>query len=237
LGDTATPSARAGRGFSHFFGLNDLATRPTPLFFENGIVGADEHGFQAGGDIVFEVRDNLGRPIGTRTISIAGALTNPGSDWDDLIGALNAAGTGLGGYGVFALNGATGQMQFTPAVGFDVQLVTDSTRRGGTGVSFSSLHGLSKQSTAGRALETNVNTLVGADPTRLAVGRPNIHAAIGDRMIEAGDNSGAAQLLAARDSTRTFAAAGALSAQSTSLALYASRLGGEAGGTGPARAQ
>jgi flagellar hook-associated protein 1 FlgK len=229
LGDTATPSARAGRGFAHFFGLNDLVTRPTPLFFENGIVGADEHGFTAGGDITFEVRDNLGRQIGTRTISIAGALANPGSDWDDLIGELNAAGTGLGGYGVFALNGATGRMEFTPAAGFDVQLINDSTQRGGTGVSLSSLHGLSKQSTAGRALETSVNPLVGADPTRLAVGRPNIHAAIDDRLIEAGDNRGAAQLLAARDSTRTFAAAGALSAQSTSLALYAARLGGEAG--------
>src|SRR5262249_26486749 len=33
--DPTTPSDRAGRGFSHFFGLNDLISSPTPMFFEN----------------------------------------------------------------------------------------------------------------------------------------------------------------------------------------------------------
>ena len=34
--DTSTPSGRGGRGFSHFFGLNDLVSRPRPIFFETG---------------------------------------------------------------------------------------------------------------------------------------------------------------------------------------------------------
>ena len=38
--DDADPSDRAGRGFSHFFGLNDLVSRPTPMFFESGVQGS-----------------------------------------------------------------------------------------------------------------------------------------------------------------------------------------------------
>jgi flagellar hook-associated protein 1 FlgK len=63
----------------------------------------------------------------------------------------------------------------------------------------------------------------------LAVGRPDLSADLGDRIIENGDNRGAAALVAARDSVRGFAASGVMTAQSTTLAVYASRLGGEAG--------
>jgi flagellar hook-associated protein 1 len=61
------------------------------------------------------------------------------------------------------------------------------------------------------------------------VGRPDLTAAIGQRVIEAGDNRGSAALVAARDTVRGFPAAGVLTAQSTTLAVYAARLGGEAG--------
>ena len=94
--DSADPSARAGRGFSHFFGLNDLVARQTPLFFENGTQGADAHGLNAGGEMIFQVRDSAGRIIANRTVSISGALANPGASWDDLIAELNAVGTGVG---------------------------------------------------------------------------------------------------------------------------------------------
>ena len=63
--DAADPSDRAGRGFSHFFGLNDLVSRPTPLFFENGIQGADELGMNPDGEMIFQVRDGAGRVIAT----------------------------------------------------------------------------------------------------------------------------------------------------------------------------
>ncbi len=64
---------------------------------------------------------------------------------------------------------------------------------------------------------------------RLAVGRPDLTADIGERVVEAGDNRGSTALVTARDSTRSFSAAGVLGAQSTTLAIYAARLGGEAG--------
>jgi flagellar hook-associated protein 1 FlgK len=83
--------------------------------------------------------------------------------------------------------------------------------------------------TAARATEIGVNTTIAADSSRLAVGRPDLSAAIGAKVIEAGDNRGASALLAARDSTHSFSAAGVLGAQTSTLATYAARLGGEAG--------
>ncbi len=140
--DGVDPADRAGRGFSHFFGLNDLVSRPTPLFFQSGVQGTDPHGFNAGGAITYQVRDSADRLVGTRTVAIAGPLAAPGADWDDLLTALNDATTGLGAYGAFALDPATGQVAFTPANGFEIDLIQDSTARGGTGVSFTALNGL-----------------------------------------------------------------------------------------------
>ncbi len=227
--DPADPSARAGRGFAHFFGMNDLVSRPTPIFFQSGIQGGDAHGFNAGGEISYQVRDAAGRFIADRTISISGALAAPGADWDDLIAALNASGTGVGEFGSFALDNATGRLSFTPNPAFEVIQVHDTTQRGATGVSVSGLHGLSDQATAGRALELQVKSAISSDPSLLAVGRPDLTSALGDRIIEAGDNRGSAALLAARDTQRTFARAGVMTGQTTTVAVYAARLGGEAG--------
>jgi flagellar hook-associated protein 1 len=227
--DSADPADRAGRGFSHFFGLNDVVDRPTPLFFETGVSGSDLHGLAANGQIAFTVRDNAGRFIADRTVTISGALAGAGSTWNNLITALNTPGTGLGEYGSFALDTTTGQLSFTPGAAYDVTMISDSTNRGGTGVSISALHGISAAATAGRAVEANVASAILDDPGRLGVGRPDLSVAIGTRLVEAGDNRGATALLNARDATRSFAAAGVLGAQSTSLGLYIARLGGEAG--------
>jgi flagellar hook-associated protein 1 FlgK len=227
--DANDPSDRGGRGFSHFFGLNDLVSRPTPLFFESGVDLADLHGFNSGGELSYQIRDAQGRAITTRTVSISGALAGATANWDDLLDALNATGTGLGEYGTFSLDAATGRVTFAANPAFQVALASDTTQRGATGVSFSALNGLSEASTAARAMEVDVNALIASDPSRLAVGRPDLTADIGDRIVEAGDNRGSAALVAARDTVRSFSAAGVLTAQSTTLAVYAARLGGEAG--------
>lgn len=225
--DNADPAQRAGRGFSHFFGLNDLVSRPTPMFFESGVQGSDAHGLNSGGSIVYQVRDAQGRFIAERTISISGGLI--GGSWDDALAALNATGTGLGEYGTFAIDSATGRIGFTSNPAFQVNLLSDSTQRSDTGVSFSALHGLSEASGAARAYEVDVNARIAADPGLLAVGRPNLTAALGTRVVEAGDNRGSSALVAARDSVRAFQSAGVMTGQSTTLAVYAARLGGEAG--------
>ena len=227
--DDTDPAQRAGRGFSHFFGLNDLVSRPTPLFFESGVSGTDLHGFADNGVIQYQIRDSQGRFIADRTVSISGALSAPGATWNDVLSALNAPGTGLGEYGAFTLNSATGQISFAANPAFKVELVTDTTQRGNTGVSLSALNGLSAAATAGRASEVGVNASIAANTSRLAVGRPDISVNIGAKIIEAGDNRGANALAAARDAVRNFSSAGVLTAQTGTLATYASRLGGEAG--------
>jgi len=227
--DSTTPSSRAGRGFSQFFGLNDLVSSTTPMFFDTGIKASDALGLNAGGEIDYQIKDSAGRLIANRSISISGALAAPGATWNDLLNALNATGAGLGQYGVYSRDPNTGQITFASDPQYNVTLTADTTTRGTTGVSFSELNGLSQAATAGRALDTNVNALVASDPSRLAVGQPDLTVALGSTVIEGGDNRGSAALVGARDSVRTFAAAGSLTAQSTTLGVYASRLGGEAG--------
>ncbi len=220
-------SDRAGRGFSHFFGLNDIVGRPSPLFFDTGLEGADAHGFAQDGALTFLVRDANGRFTAERTLTITAGMA--AGSLDDLITALNATGTGVGEYATFAL-GTDGRLTMTPRAGFETTITSDTTERGGTGVSFSGLFGLTAAATGGRAFETGVTSAILNDPDRLAVGSPDlVDTALGDRIIELGDNRGAARLSAVRDTTYAFEAAGALSAQSTTLGLYSSRLGGVAG--------
>ncbi|MBL8551385.1 MAG: flagellar hook-associated protein FlgK [Hyphomonadaceae bacterium] len=220
--DPTTPSDRAGRGFSHFFGLNDLVQRETPLFFETGGSAGDTHGLT--GNLSFQVRDNNGNLAGNVTFAATG------TSWSDLVTALNDVSTGLGRYATFAYNATTGQIGWTPNNGFSqVALTGDTTQRGGTGVSFSSLFGVGNYAGAARAIETDVATAILNDPSRLAVGRPNLQAAIGQPIVEAGDNRGVNALVAARDQVRSFSAAGPMTPQTTSLATYAARLAGVVG--------
>lgn len=227
--DPADPSSRAGRGFSHFFGLNDLVSSPTPMFFESGVKGTDRAGFNSGGAISYQIYDSAGRFIGNRTVTIAGALAASTATMNDLLAALNATGTGVGEYGQFARDATTGRVSFTPNSNYKVTLLSDTTQRGTTGISFTALNGLSEQSTAGRALSVNVNTAIANDPSRLAVARPDLTSALGVQVVEGGDNRGSTALAAVKDIARAFSAAGSLTAQTTTLAVYAARLGGEAG--------
>src|SRR5262249_17380142 len=80
-----------------------------------------------------------------------------------------------------------------------------------------------------RALSINVNASIASDPSKLAVGQPDLTAPLGQQIIEGGDNRGSTALAAVQNTSRAFAAAGSLTAQTTTLAVYAARLGGEAG--------
>jgi flagellar hook-associated protein 1 FlgK len=93
----------------------------------------------------------------------------------------------------------------------------------------SDLFGLSSTAQAGRAIELSVDPAIAADPNKLAIARPDLTLAIGARVLESGDGRGATALSAAGDTSRSFAASGALTAQTTTLSQFAARLGGEAG--------
>jgi len=220
--DSAAPSSRGGRGFSQFFGLNDLITRDQPIFFDTGFAATDAHGLDPGGALSFQVKDATGRVMLTRSVSVTGAT------WADQLAALNSASTGIGSYGSFALD-AKGALSITPSSGYSVQITGDATQRGASGLSMSQLFGLDTQAVAGRASDMSVNSAIAANPGLLALARPDLTAALGAQVLEVGDNAGALALANAANSNISFAAVGALPAQTTTLATYASRLGGEAG--------
>jgi flagellar hook-associated protein 1 FlgK len=228
--DATDPSARAGRGFGHFFGLNDLVRREEPGFFEAGVAAGDAHGLLPGGVITFRVADATGASAGERQISISGALAAPGATWSDLIAALNAGGgAGLSPFGSASFNAAEGRLVVTAQSGYKVEVLSDQTTRAGTGVSASELFGLSHVARAGRAGDFAVRADIAADPDKLALARPDLAAALGERVIEAGDTRGAVALNQVRDKAIAIPAAGMMSAQNASLATYSARFGGEVG--------
>ncbi|WP_312205630.1 flagellar hook-associated protein FlgK, partial [Brevundimonas sp.] len=114
--DPAAPSNKGGRGFSHFFGLNDLITSEQPAIYETGMTGASQHGFTPGETITFRFSDAAGAKL--RDIEVA---VPPGGDMTSLLAALNDPMTGAGRMGTFSLNPA-GEMTFTPRPGSGANL-------------------------------------------------------------------------------------------------------------------
>jgi flagellar hook-associated protein 1 FlgK len=217
--DSTAPSARGGRGFLHFFGLNDVAVRPTPVFFETGLGGGDS-GF-SGGPIVLRVRDAQGQSVVERSVAAVGASVSA------MIAAVNASGTGIGPYAQISAPDANGRVSVKTANGFSLDVVSDGTSRGG--LSFSTLFGIGVGTRTSRAQEIDVRSDIVAAPQKLASGRPDLAQGLGVTVIERGDARGLQALAAAKSQPMNFAGAGPLPAQRASLAQIASGLAGEVG--------
>ncbi|WP_417478708.1 flagellar hook-associated protein FlgK [Maricaulis sp.] len=228
LEDATTPSDRAGRGFSHFFGLNDLVSSSRPGFFETGLSAADAHQFTTGTSLSFKITTPDGRPSGTVDIPMV-----TGQTVGDVVTALNNTTTGLGRYATFTLD-SDGQLSSVPKTGydgFDLNLTGDDTSRAGTGVSFSQLFGVGLAATAGRSEVFSVSNVIRSDSSKLALGQLNLDAATvaGDLVLTSGDARGGQLLQSAMTTTRSFDAAGSINAANSSLQDYAARLAGSVG--------
>jgi flagellar hook-associated protein 1 FlgK len=215
---TAGGSDRAGRSFSHFFGLNDLITGAKPACFETGLSGTDAHGLATAGAITFRIADARGKVLAEPSVAVVGTT------WDDIVAALNDQATGFGRYARAALS-AEGKLQVTPLQGVRVDVVDDSTARGTTGLSATALFGIDRAASAGRATALGVDAAISNAPEKVALARPSLDVALGQRVVEGGDGKGASALLAVKDTQRKFSAAGGIAQQATTLALYASRVG------------
>ncbi|WP_394692608.1 flagellar hook-associated protein FlgK [Hyphobacterium sp.] len=234
LQDETTPADRGGRGFSHFFGLNDLVEADRPLFFQSGVSAADAHGFTAGQTLDFRINAANGSVAQNISISVGGTSFN------DLLTQLNDPVSGLGRYATFSINGA-GELVETPVAGFesfDVELVGDNTQRGGTTIAFSQLFGVGLAAQAGRADMPNVAPRIRSDSSQLAMAKLDLTGspAIGDVVVAAGDGRGGHALQSAMTNQRSFAAAGGFSASTSSLENFAARIAGDIG-TRAARAE
>jgi flagellar hook-associated protein 1 FlgK len=220
--DEDAPAARAGRGFSEFFGLNDLVSRPNPSFFETGLDGAAQ-GF-SGGPIVLRIRDESGRIVADRSINPAPASVSA------TLAALNAVATGVGPYAAFSAPDPTdGRVTVTTAQGYRLEVVSDGSLRGSTGVSFTALFGIGTPATSSRARELSVRSDILAAPSRLATGAPDISLDLGVKVLHRGDNRGAQALASAKDRTLSIPASSILPTQTSSLTRFAAVLAGEVG--------
>jgi len=227
--DAAAPSARGGRTFAHFFGVNDLVTSASPLFFETGLTAADPHGFTAGQTFELRLQDVNGSTLREASFTMAGA---PNNTLGDVLTALNDVATGLGAFGTFAFDG-DGELQFTPAVGFDgaeIKVKSDETQRGGTSRTFTQLFGVGDGPRAVRALGMIVRSDIDANPALLALGKIDLVGAnIGDIVTGTGDGAGGIDLQAAGSRPRDFDAAGGFPAMTSTVLDYAGRVAGDAG--------
>ena len=222
LGEVAgDASSRAGRGFAHFFGLNDLVRSDVPTFFAAGLSASDAHGLDPGGNVRFRVTDANGRVVLERDVGVSGTT------WQDFINELNSGANGIGQYGSAAMN-SLGTIYLQGNSGYTITSLSDTTERGNTGLGVSDMFVFNRAQLAARPHELHVDSAVVSSPSRLALGQPDLTAAIGTRVIEAGDTRGAQALLAVKDAAHYFPAAGTIPAQTTSISTYASRLAGEA---------
>jgi flagellar hook-associated protein 1 FlgK len=224
--DAADPSAKAGKGFSHFFGLNDLVASSGVADYDTGLRASDPHGFTAGDTVTFRVSGADGARLRDITVTVPAA-----GSMQDLLSTMNAPGSGLGLYGQFSLD-ANGAMTFAPnnAGSASLSVVADNTQRGAGGPSITELFGIGSAERGSRASQFSVRTDIAADPSRLALATLDLsQAATGNPVLSAADGRGGALLAASGERSTGFSAAGGLAASSMTVSRYATEFAGSIG--------
>ncbi len=218
-------SMKAGRAFSHFFGLNDLVRSTGFSSYETGLKPTDNHGFTPGDQIVLRLAQPNGLPIRDITVTVpAGPLMS------DMLTSLNNASSGAGVYGQFSVD-ANGALTFKGSSPLDANLsvVSDNTMRGAGGPSISQLFGLGSAERAGRAGRFDVDPQLASNPAKLAFGKLDLTVAAGTPAIRPGDGRGALALSQAGDVATGFQAAGSLGKISMTVSQYGAEFAGGIG--------
>ncbi|MFZ5668918.1 MAG: flagellar hook-associated protein FlgK [Pseudomonadota bacterium] len=219
--DPTTPALKAGKGFSHFLGLNDLVVSRGFASYDTGLAATDSHGFTAGDVISFRVNDADGVRFRDVPVTIPA-----GASMQNLIDALNATAGGVGLYGSFSLD-AKGALTFSSANGSTLTVLSDETERGAGGPSVSELFGIGQAQRSNRAQQFSVRSDIVANSLKLALANVDLaQAAAGRPVVAVGDGRGALALAQAGETITGFAAAGGLAATSTTVSRYASELAG-----------
>jgi len=221
--DTTSPSSKNGKGFSHFFGLNDLIRSDTPLDYNTGLTATSAHGFDSG-SISFQINDGSGGRIQNVSLSFT-----TGGSMADMVNALNDSTTGLGRYGTFSLS-SSGQLSFkgfgSPANSLSV--VSDSTSRLDTGASMSEFFGLGN-APAARVGSLSVDPAISGSLNRLSLAQVDLSVTAGTPALVIGDGSGAQLMAAIGSNNITFQKAGYNTGGTSTLSRYAADLAGQIG--------
>ncbi len=222
--DPADPSSKTGRGFSHFFGLNDLVSTDRPALYDTGLTTTSPHGFTAGETLKFRFTGDTGARLRDIEVTIPA-----GGTVDDLLIALNDPNTGVGYFGSFSLD-ASGALSFisarTPAP--QLSVLEDRTTQVPSGVSLTELFGIGG-ARASRADGFSIRADIRQSPSHLALAQLDLSAAPGTSGLSSGDGRGALLLADAGQQAAAFQAAGGVSGGPISISRYASEMAGDIG--------
>jgi flagellar hook-associated protein 1 FlgK len=215
--DASDPSSRGGSAFSQFFGLNDLFQSGVPSITATGLSASDSSGLAPGGVISMQLAGPDGAIVKPVTIT-----TLAGQTIGDVTAALNTA---MGGAVTFTLN-SNGSISVANSANYSnykLYVSGDTTQRGTTGLSFTSMFGLGTQAVANQAANFSVTPLVANTPDDIPLTNPAITSGsvVGDTIIQGGDSAGAIALENVPTKTARFPAAGGMAAQAASLSNYA----------------
>jgi flagellar hook-associated protein 1 FlgK len=203
--------------FSQFFGLNDVFQSAGSSTLATGLSASDASGIAAGGLISLALKGPNGDVV--KQVSVT---TSAGMTIGNVLTALNTA---MGGAATFTLNsdGSISTATNTAYPNYQLNVTQDTSARGTTGVSFTKLFGIGANNLANQANDFALTSTIANAPQRIGLAQPDITAGtvVGGNVVRGGDNSGAIALLNVITRTRSFAAAGNLSAQTTSLSDYA----------------
>jgi flagellar hook-associated protein 1 FlgK len=217
--DATTPAANAGQGFSQFFGLNNLVSSSSITNYDTGLSATSPSGFPAGQTLTLQLSDANGNKLKAVTVT-----TPAGGTVADLMTALNGAGSGVGGYGSFSLDG-NGALSFNPSTaGVSVSVVGDNTQNTAAGVSVSQLFGIGAATRSNAAATFSVRSDILQNPSNLAVAQLNLGAGAGEPALAAGDASGADALGQAGLASLSFGAVSGAPATTTTLSDYAATI-------------
>jgi len=211
-------SMRAGRGFAHFFGMNDLVEARVPSHFETGFSAADNHGFTPGGTMQLDLNDINGVNLSTFNLTIGGTSFN------DILTSLNASP--LGSLATFSLS-STGALVVTPNGGVgDIKLhvKSDGTARGATAIPLSRFFGIGDNFRMDATLDLTVRPVIDNNPSQMALAQFDQTALVGSNALSVGDQTGALALKGLETAVHKFAKAGGLNEATVTLAQYSANL-------------
>lgn len=208
-------SDRGGRGFSHFFGMNNLIDARSSGQYETGVSGTDAHGFTGGDTIHLEIQGQGGTDLASYTMTIVGGQT-----FDDIVNDLNASS--LGSFKTFSIS-PTGELVSTSNAGFDfarVHVQTDITSRGATGTTLSDYFGIGNSYQIDAAFDLQVVDRISNDVNLLSLATFESAALVGETAISFGDQRGGIALQELENQNVSIRSAGGLNAFNSTLGQY-----------------
>jgi flagellar hook-associated protein 1 FlgK len=188
-----------------------------PTITATGLSASDASGFAAGGTMQLALLGPNGAMGPQASVTLTAGMTI-----GDIVTALNSA---FGSAANFTLS-SNGQLTMTPGAGYSgysLNVLSDSTQRGTTGLSVSSLFGLGSEETVDQAESFSVNPSVASGKNALSFATPQITptTVAGGTVVASGDSSGLLALQNLSNTQISFPSAGILNGQTNTLGNYA----------------